>query len=219
MDRPVAMKSNLHSVLFETTTGRFWVANADKEGNPAAEQPYHAFQLPDLLTHQADASAPALPFEVKQTAGCPLSRGADRSLRCASGRGRRSLPVNATTARSGCRGTRSNGSSSGSASSPRTPRAGFGGCWAGRAGWAATRPTARSPCWALHQGRVTVAIVQESTCLTVLTWNQFEPRLGEFGRPKTPRKWGRLLDRLATPLEKEKPSPPPSDDRDRDRDR
>lgn len=68
MDRPVAMKSNLHSVLFETTTGRFWVANADKEGDPAVEQPYHAFQLPDLLKHEADASAPALPFEVKQTA-------------------------------------------------------------------------------------------------------------------------------------------------------
>jgi len=53
----------------------------------------------------------------------------------------------------------------------------------------------------LHQGRVMVAIVQESTCLTVLTWNQFEPRLGEFGRPKTPRKWGRLLGRLTAPLE------------------
>ena len=48
MDRPVAMKSNLHSVLFETTTTRFWVANASKDGKPAAEQPYHAFQLSDL---------------------------------------------------------------------------------------------------------------------------------------------------------------------------
>ena len=60
MDRPVAMKSNLHNVLFETNTGRFWVANADKDGNPAAEQPYHAFSLPDLLRNRADASAPAL---------------------------------------------------------------------------------------------------------------------------------------------------------------
>ena len=49
MDRPVAMKSNLHSVLFETTTTRFWVANASKDGKPAAEQPYHAFQLSELL--------------------------------------------------------------------------------------------------------------------------------------------------------------------------
>ncbi len=61
MDRPVAMKSNLHSVLFETTTSRFWVANASKDGKPAAEQPYHAFQLSELLKHQADPSVPALP--------------------------------------------------------------------------------------------------------------------------------------------------------------
>jgi len=57
MDRPVAMKSNLHSVLFETTTTRFWVANASKDGKPAAEQPYHAFNLRDLLAREADAGA------------------------------------------------------------------------------------------------------------------------------------------------------------------
>lgn len=61
MDRPVAMKSNLHSVLFETTTTRFWVANASKDGKPAAEQPYHTFQLSELLKHQADSSATVLP--------------------------------------------------------------------------------------------------------------------------------------------------------------
>ena len=61
MDRPVAMKSNLHSVLFETTTTRFWVANASKDGKPAAEQPYAAFQLSELLRHQPDPSATALP--------------------------------------------------------------------------------------------------------------------------------------------------------------
>jgi hypothetical protein len=61
MDRPVAMKSNLHSVLFNTTTTKFWVANASKDGRPAAEQPYHAFELKELLKHQPDASAPALP--------------------------------------------------------------------------------------------------------------------------------------------------------------
>ncbi len=61
MDRPVAMKANLHSVLFETTTTRFWVANASIDGKPAAEQPYHAFQLRELLTHQADPSSPELP--------------------------------------------------------------------------------------------------------------------------------------------------------------
>jgi isopenicillin-N N-acyltransferase-like protein len=61
MDRPVAMKSNLHSVLFETTTTRFWVANASKDGKPAVEQPYHAFQLSEILKHQADISATILP--------------------------------------------------------------------------------------------------------------------------------------------------------------
>jgi isopenicillin-N N-acyltransferase-like protein len=60
MDRPVAMKSNLHSVLFESTTTRFWVANASTDGQPAATQPYHAFQLSELLKHQPDASAPSL---------------------------------------------------------------------------------------------------------------------------------------------------------------
>ena len=61
MDRPVAMKSNLHSVLFETATSRFWVANASKEGEPASTQPYHEFKLAELLTHHAETSAPALP--------------------------------------------------------------------------------------------------------------------------------------------------------------
>jgi len=61
MDRPVAMKSNLHSVLFETTTTRFWVANASIDGKPASEQPYHAFQLSELLKHQADPSSRELP--------------------------------------------------------------------------------------------------------------------------------------------------------------
>ena len=61
MDRPVAMKSNLHSVLFETTTGRFWVANASKDGQPAVLQPFHAFDLPLLLKHQPDTTTPSLP--------------------------------------------------------------------------------------------------------------------------------------------------------------
>jgi hypothetical protein len=56
---------------------------------------------------------------------------------------------------------------------------------------------------AIHHDRAFVAIVQEATCLTVLTWNQFVPRLGEFGRFRLPRKWGRLLLRLSEPLEPE----------------
>ncbi|HWE35859.1 MAG TPA: C45 family peptidase [Isosphaeraceae bacterium] len=61
MDRPVAMKENLHSVLFETTTTRFWVANASADRQPASTQPYHTFRLSDLLKHVADASARELP--------------------------------------------------------------------------------------------------------------------------------------------------------------
>jgi hypothetical protein len=49
---------------------------------------------------------------------------------------------------------------------------------------------------AIYRNQVLVAILQQATCLTVLTWNQFLPRLAEFGRTKMPRKWGRLLRRL-----------------------
>lgn len=52
---------------------------------------------------------------------------------------------------------------------------------------------------AVHKDRALVAILQGATCLTVLTWNQFEPRLGEFGRSRLPRKWGRTLKRLVDP--------------------
>jgi len=60
MDCPVAMKSNLHNVLFEPKTTRLWVANATHEGAPAANQPYHAFCFKDLLTHTPDSAAPCL---------------------------------------------------------------------------------------------------------------------------------------------------------------
>ncbi|MEZ5944847.1 MAG: C45 family peptidase [Planctomycetaceae bacterium] len=49
MDRPVAMKSNLHNVLFEPASTRFWVSNAGSDGTPAAERPYTAFDLRQLL--------------------------------------------------------------------------------------------------------------------------------------------------------------------------
>jgi hypothetical protein len=49
----------------------------------------------------------------------------------------------------------------------------------------------------IYRERAVVAIVHKTACLTVLTWNQFVPRLAEFGRTKLPRKWGRLLRRLA----------------------
>jgi plasmid stabilization system protein ParE len=49
---------------------------------------------------------------------------------------------------------------------------------------------------ALHADRVLVAIFQGSTCLTVMTWPQFEPHLPDFGRNRLPRKRGRMLRRL-----------------------
>ena len=58
MDRPVSMQSNLHNVLFETSTGRFWVAHASPEGRPAAEQRYRGFDLRDLLAREPASTAP-----------------------------------------------------------------------------------------------------------------------------------------------------------------
>lgn len=71
-----------------------------------------------------------------------------------------------------------------------------------RAALARTRRLGRNPkngavaVLAAYRDRMLIAILQESTCLTVLTWSQFEPRLPEFGRPRLPRKRGRLLRRL-----------------------
>lgn len=62
MDCPVAMKSNLHNALFAPRSTKFWVANASREGKPAAEQQYHAFQLSELLARRPDRSARQLPL-------------------------------------------------------------------------------------------------------------------------------------------------------------
>ncbi len=48
MKRPVAMQSNLHSVLFAPATLDLWVANA-RGANPACDQPYTRYNLADLL--------------------------------------------------------------------------------------------------------------------------------------------------------------------------
>ena len=61
MDRPIAMKSNLHNVLFEPATTRFWVANASSDQKPAAEQKYYSFQLTALLNRRPDKSSRELP--------------------------------------------------------------------------------------------------------------------------------------------------------------
>ena len=60
MDCPVAMKSNLHNVLFAPKTTQFWVANASLDRKPAAEQKYYSFQLTELLNRHPDPSAPEI---------------------------------------------------------------------------------------------------------------------------------------------------------------
>lgn len=62
MDRPVAMKSNLHNVLFEPKSTRFWVANASPEKEPACAQPYYQFQLSELLKRTPDPDSPSIPL-------------------------------------------------------------------------------------------------------------------------------------------------------------
>jgi isopenicillin-N N-acyltransferase like protein len=62
MDEGVAMKSNLHDVLFAPASTKFWVANASTDGHPAADQPYHAFQLTELLSRKPDAAARQIPL-------------------------------------------------------------------------------------------------------------------------------------------------------------
>jgi hypothetical protein len=49
MDAPVAMKSNLHNVLMVPEDGIIYVANADKDGNPAWKQKYHRFDIRKLM--------------------------------------------------------------------------------------------------------------------------------------------------------------------------
>ena len=74
-----------------------------------------------------------------------------------------------------------------------------------RAALARTRRLGRNPgngavaVLAVYRNRAMVAVLRGTACLTVLTWNQFLPRLGEFGRPGVPRKWGRYLRRLVDP--------------------
>lgn len=62
MSRPVAMKSNLHNVLFAPKSQRLWVAHASADRRPAAEQPYREFSLAELLQRRADPAAPVFPL-------------------------------------------------------------------------------------------------------------------------------------------------------------
>lgn len=63
MDCPVAMKSNLHSVLFEPHSTKLWVANASADGQPAATQKYFAFQLTELLKRRPADEAKEIPLK------------------------------------------------------------------------------------------------------------------------------------------------------------
>lgn len=58
MCRPVAMKSNLHDVLFVPQDGVFYVANADHK-LPAAERPYTKYDLMELARSLPKAMTPA----------------------------------------------------------------------------------------------------------------------------------------------------------------
>jgi hypothetical protein len=62
MDCPVAMKSNLHDVLFAPRSTKFWIANASHDKQPAANQKYFAFQLTELLARTPEMSAPEIPL-------------------------------------------------------------------------------------------------------------------------------------------------------------
>ncbi len=69
MDRPVAMKSNLHSVLFAPRSTRFWVAHASVDGQPAVTQPYQEFQLSALLDRAPEPGAPRAGDSANRAAG------------------------------------------------------------------------------------------------------------------------------------------------------
>ncbi len=57
MDRPVAMKSNIHSALFAPETLDFWVANADS-ANVASHTRYTHYNLGELLRSAPPGAAP-----------------------------------------------------------------------------------------------------------------------------------------------------------------
>lgn len=56
MSRPVAMKSNLHNVLFVPADGVLYVANAS-HSQPAADRPYVRLSLTELLQSMPQPSA------------------------------------------------------------------------------------------------------------------------------------------------------------------
>jgi isopenicillin-N N-acyltransferase like protein len=70
MDLPVALKSNLHDVLFAPKNTDLWVANASHDKQPAATQPYAHFNLRELIQRKPDPAAPVIPLPTSaQNAG------------------------------------------------------------------------------------------------------------------------------------------------------
>jgi hypothetical protein len=67
MDRPVAMQSNLHNVLFEPKSLRLWVANATADQQPAANQPYQEFDFADLLQQAPNQGCREIPLAVSNS--------------------------------------------------------------------------------------------------------------------------------------------------------
>jgi isopenicillin-N N-acyltransferase-like protein len=65
MDLGVAMRGNLHNVLFAPKSTKLWIANASPDREPAATQPYQAFELAELLKRTPDTNAPELPCKSK----------------------------------------------------------------------------------------------------------------------------------------------------------
>jgi predicted choloylglycine hydrolase len=62
MDAPVAMKSNLHNVLFAPGLGRLWVANASSDKKPAWTQKYYEFDFRALLNQPVPTTGKEYPI-------------------------------------------------------------------------------------------------------------------------------------------------------------
>ncbi len=83
MCRPVAMKSNLHNVLFVPEDGVFFVANANHQ-HPAADLPYVRLNLTELLSDLQSGSHPTArrlevgdTFAAKDTLECDVDQDED----------------------------------------------------------------------------------------------------------------------------------------------
>jgi dienelactone hydrolase len=75
MDRPVAMRSNLHNALMLPATGEIHVAHA-KGSAPAATQPYARFRLPELRKIAAELPRPPRQrrLRIDEQQGCAFVR-------------------------------------------------------------------------------------------------------------------------------------------------